>query len=1077
MNYELPERDQLLDQVTDIVGDLARFVTQVNGGKHISPSSSASVSYLHVVYQQDTTTYFYSNMTKIVLLITLFSIAFSQELRSDPAPIIYPGQVNIGIISNIHGPPDNGTDGCGPLRPEAVQRVMAAVWAAHQANFKKDDPQELNIGIYIYDTCGREDVAERQIYRLMGHVGHVQTTDCSEKRIPPLFAVITEGETDYLKVPLKLLNAFSVPVISTSGPGLPESHLLSTAPTTVALSRAAVSVLRQLRLLEVAVMAEDDNPTGLFGDFSRQAQVSGMQAIQLDHGTEHDDDDFLATLKLLSEYGKSRLKAVVFLVSSEEALNLLGMVNDESLPQIPWVIVTPSDISPVLKTFDKKQLGRFQKILLLSPQSTDIPEFDNYFQQLLDEDTIKYHPLLIEFLQSINGNGTDGNNTSSELPETTLTSMLSTSLNNSMEITKPESPTDQPIEPADVSSVVKAVWTLAASLKNVQKRSCRRGTDCLLYLRRSLSAYVSRAATTLNHVVDAGAENLKGMRLKFEEDGELASNRYGLRGFTEEGEIIDVGFYSDDEGLNVDHDVLMPFNEFIFVEPLSESSSSSSSSSAPYDSLSFSLKALADNFTTSTEPIIFNISDEILSTTIKPELVEWKIFDDVTAEDLTMGNRNGSVPAVLTSDLNKDLDLVLTLHDDSNLQLLSENSSVLNKEEERVGNRVDVGPKYSSEHHASSSSSSNLRSISLTSHQVPEANGAYRAEPSSRSDRRVDDSRAKPASSTSEDVKVVRASSSRHVSAWLGRPWALSVLGVCGFLILATLYILVFLMVKACEGSLKKTNCCLAGTQLVALLCLYLSAALYTWKPSALLCGLQRLMPNVSLAFCYGSLLLKGMYLRAQNSLGLGGSVNRCNQMLTLLFIVGVQVALETQWWLVHPPALATEVFECMTGKTEILQSQIYISFLLLMATALAVSTRRIPYNQPESRSLIATTLSCLVIFLSWDVACWLLPDSNSRNIAAPSALMATALTILLGIFGPQLFAIHKYGGFPHKPLSYADSLSTVFTMFKDLDNTSTSGTTARGKKNAKTLETPFATEMGEGTRNPLYSDYQSAYP
>lgn len=112
-----------------------------------------------------------------------------------------------------------------------------------------------------------------------------------------------------------------------------------------------------------------------------------------------------------------------------------------------------------------------------------------------------------------------------------------------------------------------------------------------------------------------------------------------------------------------------------------------------------------------------------------------------------------------------------------------------------------------------------------------------------------------PASST-EDIKVIRPD--RHVSAWLGRPWALSLLGVCGFLILATLYILVFLMVKACEGTLKKTNCCLAGTQLVALLCLYVSAALFTWKPSPLLCGLQRLMPNVSLAFCYGGLLLKG---------------------------------------------------------------------------------------------------------------------------------------------------------------------------------------------------------------------------
>lgn len=41
------------------------------------------------------------------------------------------------------------------------------------------------------------------------------------------------------------------------------------------------------------------------------------------------------------------------------------------------------------------------QILLLSPESVDVPEFDDYFQQLLDEETIKYHPLLMEFLQVV----------------------------------------------------------------------------------------------------------------------------------------------------------------------------------------------------------------------------------------------------------------------------------------------------------------------------------------------------------------------------------------------------------------------------------------------------------------------------------------------------------------------------------------------------------------------------------------------------------------------------------------------------------------------------------------------------
>lgn len=103
------------------------------------------------------------------------------------------------------------------------------------------------------------------------------------------------------------------------------------------------------------------------------------------------------------------------------------------------------------------------------------------------------------------------------------------------------SPTSLPgVYPADVSGMIKAVWALSAALKTVQRRSCRRGTDCLLYLRRSLSAYVSRAATNVDHMVDMGSESLKGTRLHFGADGVLTSTKYGLRGFTFRGDIKEV---------------------------------------------------------------------------------------------------------------------------------------------------------------------------------------------------------------------------------------------------------------------------------------------------------------------------------------------------------------------------------------------------------------------------------------------------------------------------------------------------------------------------------------------------------
>lgn len=45
--------------------------------------------------------------------------------------------------------------------------------------------------------------------------------------------------------------------------------------------------------------------------------------------------------------------------------------------------------------------------------------------------------------------------------------------------------------------------------------------------------------------------------------------------------------------------------------------------------------------------------------------------------------------------------------------------------------------------------------------------------------------------------------------------------------------------------------------------------------------------------------------------------------------------------------------------------------------------------------------------------------------------LLCVATACLAGIFGPIALAIHRYGVLPKKPHSYADSLSTAFTLFK----------------------------------------------
>lgn len=70
-------------------------------------------------------------------------------------------------------------------------------------------------------------------------------------------------------------------------------------------------------------MAEDSPLLGLLQAFSSQAQISGMQAIQLDsepNNQQDDDDDIMDTLKLLSQYGKVCFSAF-YASQSSDSLN------------------------------------------------------------------------------------------------------------------------------------------------------------------------------------------------------------------------------------------------------------------------------------------------------------------------------------------------------------------------------------------------------------------------------------------------------------------------------------------------------------------------------------------------------------------------------------------------------------------------------------------------------------------------------------------------------------------------------------------------------------------------------------
>ena len=189
------------------------------------------------------------------------------------------------------------------------------------------------------------------------------------------------------------------------------------------------------------------------------------------------------------------------------------------------------------------------------------------------------------------------------------------------------------------------------------------------------------------------------------------------------------------------------------------------------------------------------------------------------------------------------------------------------------------------------------------------------------------------------------SSASTSLTSWLGRGWSLAILvgSIIGSLV--TLYTFTFLLMKSCEGALGHNyRQSLIAINLLSIMLLFLGSMLYIFEPSPVLCTARRSAHNLSLCLLFGSLLIKSMYLRAHKTIGLGGQVNQVNQFLTLVFIIAVQVSIESHYWKQladwssSPVASANLITYsihtlCSPGPKDYLSNQSYllIVFILLL--------------------------------------------------------------------------------------------------------------------------------------------------
>ncbi|KHJ98990.1 7 transmembrane receptor [Oesophagostomum dentatum] len=174
-------------------------------------------------------------------------------------------------------------------------------------------------------------------------------------------------------------------------------------------------------------------------------------------------------------------------------------------------------------------------------------------------------------------------------------------------------------------------------------------------------------------------------------------------------------------------------------------------------------------------------------------------------------------------------------------------------------------------------------------------------------------------------------------------------------------------------------------------------------------------MHGFGYSLCFGVMIAKATQLRNAETLGFGSAVHISfwNYWLLLFFIIGVQIALNTRW--VAEPFMSTLAVSdshsemvCTLGKEEFVLANIYVVILLFLALFINSRNRNIKRNYKETKWLFVSSLLCTLIWLSWIIAYFFVPNEY-KEIVVVLELICCASVLLGLLFGPKIYILLSY--------------------------------------------------------------------
>ncbi|CAG9768209.1 unnamed protein product [Ceutorhynchus assimilis] len=293
--------------------------------------------------------------------------------------------------------------------------------------------------------------------------------------------------------------------------------------------------------------------------------------------------------------------------------------------------------------------------------------------------------------------------------------------------------------------------------------------------------------------------------------------------------------------------------------------------------------------------------------------------------------------------------------------------------------------------------------------------------------------------STAPQVHVTKRVNSVEAETIIGgvfrnEVWVLPVLALSAITMILIAGFEIFVLCKAWRTTPSRRHLFLGQMLLLGLFSSAGLASVFAASPTQFTCALMRFGTGVSYAIVFASLLVKCVFLISLNG---GVYLPAPYQGLLLLFAILIQVAIGVQWLLTNPPLVDAVTVEhivhqhrnrllvtaaditttqvvplCRTPYTDMLLSLIYVIFLIIFVTVLAVKSRGIRDNYREA-TYIGLSVGCSIpTWLIWTVS-GLIVNERHRDACIAFGLVIMSIMVFLIMFMPkgrQLAAMGKEG-------------------------------------------------------------------